>query len=217
LICHELETSKNVQSPGEYFIVNKPLSQYALDKLFLNARTHAAWQEKPVSDGQLRELYDLAKWGPTSMNCLPMRLVFVKSDMARERLKPALAEGNIEKMLSAPVTAIIAYDTKFYEHLPQLFPHIENARDMYADDGALSAETALRNGSLQGAYLMLAARSLGLDVGAMSGFDSRQVDSEFFPDGRYRSNFLVNIGYGEHDQLHTRGPRLEFEMACRIS
>lgn len=196
--------------------MNNPLNQHALEKLFLNARTHAAWQDRPVSDEQLRKLYDLARWGPTSMNCLPMRLVFVKSETARERLKPALAEGNIGKMLSAPVTAIIAYDTKFYEHLPQLFPHFEGARDMYADDDALSAETALRNGSLQGAYLMLAARGLGLDVGALSGFDNRQVDSEFFPDGRYRSNFLVNIGYGNHGQLHARGPRLEFKAACSI-
>ncbi len=192
------------------------LSQEALKRLFIEARTHVAWQDRPVSDNQLRELYELAKWGPTSMNCQPMRVVFVKSQAAKERLKPMLAEGNIEKTMSAPVTAIIASDTRFYEHLPRLFPHMETARAMYADNPALSAETAFRNSTLQGAYLILAARSLGLDTGPMSGFDNARLDREFFPDGRYRSNFLLNIGYGDPSKLHPRGPRLSFDEACAI-
>ena len=137
--------------------------------LFTNARSHASWQDRPVSDEQLRELYDLAKWGPTSMNCLPMRLIFLKSAAAKEKLKPALAEGNIDKVLHAPVTVIVSYDRQFYDHLPELFPHMDNAREMYADNLALSEQTAFRNSSLQGAYLILAARSLGLDTGPLSG------------------------------------------------
>lgn len=192
------------------------LNKEAQDLLFVQARSHAAWQAKAVSDHQLRELYDLAKWGPTSMNCLPMRLVFVKSAPAKARLEPALAEGNIAKSLAAPVTVIVAHDTQFYEHLPRLFPPIENARALYADNATLSEQTAFRNASLQGAYLILAARSLGLDAGPMSGFDNHRVDQEFFPDGRYRSNFLLNIGYGDAQKLHPRGPRLDFDEACTI-
>ena len=192
------------------------LSHNTLERLFLQARSHAAWQDKPVSDDQLHELYDLAKWGPTSMNCLPMRLAFLKSPAAKARLKPMLAEGNVDKVLAAPVTVIVACDTQFYEQLPALFPYIDTARAMYADNTTLSEQTAFRNSSLQGAYLILAARSLGLDVGPMSGFDNTQVDQEFFPDGRYKSNFLLNIGYGNHAALHPRGPRFEFDEVCAI-
>jgi len=196
--------------------MNNRLSQDVLERLFLNARSHAGWQDKPVSDDQLHELYELAKWGPTSMNCLPMRLVFVKSTAAKTRLKPMLAEGNIDKVLAAPVTVIVASDTQFYEHMPTLFPYIDTARAMYADNAALSEQTAFRNSCLQGAYLILATRSLGLDVGPMSGFDNKQVDREFFSDGRYKSNFLINIGYGDHAALHPRGPRFEFDDVCTI-
>ncbi|GMQ88883.1 MAG: malonic semialdehyde reductase [Gammaproteobacteria bacterium] len=196
--------------------MNGNLNQDAQERLFLNARSHTDWQDKPVSDDQLRELYDLARWGPTSMNCLPMRLVFLKSAEAKARLKPTLAEGNIDKVASAPVTVIVAYDTQFYEHLPTLFPHMDNAQAMYADNAVLSEQTAFRNSSLQGAYLILAARGLGLDVGPMSGFDNNRVDLEFFPEGNYKSNFLLNIGYGDPEKLHPRGPRLDFDAACTI-
>jgi len=196
--------------------MNSILNQDAQECLFLNARSHAGWQNKPVSDDQLRELYDLARWGPTSMNCLPMRLVFLKSAEAKARLKPTLAEGNIDKALAAPVTVIVAYDTKFYEHLPTLFPHMDNAQEMYADNAVLTEQTAMRNSSLQGAYLIQAARSLGLDVGPMSGFDNNRVDLEFFPEGNYKSNFLINIGYGDSEKLHPRGPRFNFDDVCTI-
>ena len=196
--------------------MNNPLSHDTLKQLFLQARSHTDWQDKPVSNEQLHALYDLAKWGPTSMNCLPMRLVFLKSPAAKARLKPMLAEGNVDKVLAAPVTVIVAYDAQFYEHLPTLFPYVDTARAMYADNATLSEQTAFRNSSLQGAYLILAARSLGFDTGPMSGFDNQQVDREFFPDGRFKSNFLMNIGYGNHAALHPRGPRLEFDEVCAI-
>lgn len=196
--------------------MNNRLNQDVLEQLFLQARSHTVWQNKAVTDEQLRELYDLARWAPTSMNCLPMRLVFARSDQAKEKLRPALAEGNVDKTLAAPVTAIVAYDMQFYDQLPKLFPHMEDARAMYAGNAPLGEETAFRNGSLQGAYLILAARSLGLDIGAMSGFDNGRVDEDFFPDGQWKSNFLMNIGYGDHEKLHARGPRLEFSEACEI-
>jgi len=197
-------------------VIHSRLNQDALECLFLQARSHTHWQDKPVGNDQLRELYDLAKWAPTSMNCLPMRLIFVSSAPAKARLMPALASGNVDKVQAAPTTVIVAYDTQFYEHLPKLFPHMDDARAMYADNAVLGEETAFRNGSLQGAYLILAARSLGFDVGPMSGFDNQQVDREFFPDGRWKSNFLLNIGYGEHEKLHARGLRLDFDEACKI-
>ena len=196
--------------------MNSILNHDAQERLFLKARSHAGWLNKPVSDDHLRELYDLARWGPTSMNCLPMRLVFLKSAEAKARLKPALAEGNVDKVLAAPVTVIVAYDTRFYEHLPTLFPHMDNAQAMYADNAVLSEQTAFRNSSLQGAYLILAARSLGLDVGPMSGFDNDRVDREFSPEGNYKSNFLLNIGYGDSEKLHPRGPRPDFDAVCTI-
>lgn len=192
------------------------LDQTALDRLFHGARTHHAWQPKPVSEARLRELYALTRMAPTSMNCSPARFVFITSDEGREKLKPALAAGNIEQTMSAPVTVIVAYDSRFYEYLPKLFPHAKGAAERFVDNTALAESTAFRNGSLQGAYLILAARALGLDCGPMSGFNNARVDEIFFPDGRWKSNFLINLGYGDPDKLYPRGPRLDFEEACVV-
>ena len=191
------------------------LSDAALDRIFRNARTHSYWQDGEVSDVLLQAVYDLAKMGPTSANCSPMRVVFVKSPEAKERLKPALAEGNVEKTMAAPVTAVVGHDLAFYERLPQLFPHTD-ARAWFVGKTELSRDTAFRNGSLQGAYLMIAARSLGLDCGPMSGFDNEAVDRAFFPDGQVKSNFLCNLGHGDPEKLHSRSPRLDFDQACRV-
>lgn len=192
------------------------LDDRALDQLFREARTYPSWSDRPVSDDQLRALYDLGKWGPTSMNCQPVRLLFLKSPEAKARLRPALMAGNVAKVEAAPVTVIVAHDLDFHGHLPQLFPHLTGAREMFAGDPQLAAETAFRNGSLQGAYLILAARALGLDVGPMSGFDNAAVDREFFPEGRVRSNFLANIGHGDDAGLYPRGPRLPFDAAATV-
>jgi 3-hydroxypropanoate dehydrogenase len=192
------------------------LSDAGMDLIFRQARTHRSWQDKPVSPVLLQATYDLAKMGPTSSNCCPMRVVFVVSPEAKERLRPALAKGNLERTMRAPATAIIAYDTRFYEALPRLSPDRPGRRDSFAASPELSAETAFRNGSLQGAYVILAARALGLDCGPMSGFDRKAMDREFFGDGGWRSNFLCNIGYGQADDLHPRQPRLDFDDACRI-
>ncbi len=184
-------------------------------QIFEDARSHAAWQPRAVPAELLRRAYDTAKMGPTSANCCPMRVVFVTSAAAKARLKPCLFEGNVEKTLSAPTTAIVAYDSQFYDLLPQLYP----ARDMrtgFATNAELAATTAFRNSSLQGGYLMIAARALGLDCGPMSGFDNALVDAEFFPDGRWKSNFLCNLGYGDPSKLHPRNPRPTFEEACRV-
>jgi 3-hydroxypropanoate dehydrogenase len=195
------------------------LDDKSIDALFRHARTHNGWLAKPVTDAQLREIYDLMKWGPTSANCSPARIVFVRTREGKEKLKPALSAGNTEKTMAAPVTAIVAYDTQFYEHLPKLFPHNQTAQSWFSgpDKQAVAATTAFRNGTLQGAYLMIAARTLGFDVGAMSGFDNAKVDAAFFPDGRFKSNFLCNIGYGDHSKLFTRSPRLSFEEACMLA
>ncbi|PLY15635.1 MAG: malonic semialdehyde reductase [Sedimenticola sp.] len=193
----------------------QPLDDLAFDTLFRNARTHNTFQDKPVTDEQLQQLYNLMKWGPTAMNALPARMVFLKSKEAKEKLKPALSPGNLEKTLVAPVTAIIAYDLRFFDHLPTLFPAYD-ARPTYEADPELAKTAAFRNGTLQGGYLILAARALGLDVGPMSGFDNKKVDAAFFPDGQYKSNFLANIGYGDDSGLYPRGPRLEFTQACSI-
>ena len=192
-----------------------PLSGEALDVLFREARTHTAWLPDPVADDLLRQVYDLYKFGPTSANCLPARVVFVKSEAGKKRLLPAVAAGNVEKVRSAPVTAIVANDMEFYENLPRLFPHVD-ARSWFVGNDALIAETAMRNGTLQGGYFMLAARALGLDCGPMSGFDQAKVNAEFFPEGKWTSNFLCNLGYGDASKLHPRGPRLSFEEACRV-
>ncbi len=192
------------------------LSDASLDQIFRNARTHSAWHHQEVSNVLLEAVYDLAKMGPTSANCSPMRVVYLRSQEAKERLKPALAEGNVAKTMAAPVTAIIAYDLEFYERLPKLFPHTD-ARSWFAGGSPEHIrDTAFRNGSLQGAYFIVAARSLDLDCGPMSGFDNEAVDREFFPDGKVKSNFLCNLGHGDHDQLFPRSPRLDFDEACKI-
>ena len=207
-----------------------PLSDEALDQLFRKARTHNAWLDRPVGDDLLRQLYDLMKWGPTSANLSPARILFLRTRKAKERLRPALQPANVDKTMAAPVTAIVAYDDRFYEKAPRLFPHYPGMRDLFINSPELAEATAFRNGTLQGAYLILAARSLGLDCGPMSGFDNAKVDEEFFPPprrdeeamdevkpaGRLRSNFLCNLGYGDPAGLHPRGPRLEFEEACRL-
>lgn len=191
------------------------LDNKALDTLFRTARTHNGWQAKPVDDALLKQVYELAKWGPTSANCSPMRIVFVKSQAAKERLKPLLMPGNVDKTMSAPVTAIIGHDMKFYEHLPKLFPHAD-AKSWFVGKDAFIASSAFRNGSLQGAYFMLAARALGLDCGPMSGFDNDKVDAEFFKGTEVKSNFLCNLGYGDESKLFPRSPRFEFNEACKI-
>ena len=201
-----------------------------LDTLFYNARTHSQWLDKPISEETLRKLYDALRWAPTAANSNPARFVFLRSKEAKERLRPALAPGNVEKTMTAPVTVIIAYDLLFYEKMPKLFPHNPGMRDLYAKNPQLVETTARRNSSLQGAYLILAARALGLDCGPMSGFDNAKLDEiffkagqecegceqEFFPEGHVRSNFLCNLGYGDPVGLHPRGPRLEFEEACLL-
>lgn len=187
----------------------------ALEQIFTEARSHHAWQQRPVADEKLHQLYDLTKWGPTSVNSQPMRLVFVKSKEAKEKLLPSLMGSNVEQVKAAPVTVIVAHDERFFDQLPVLFP-VFDARSMFASNEALSRETAFRNGTLQGAYLMLAARALGLDVGPMSGFDNAKADEAFFKGTSWKSNFLCNIGYGDASKVFPRGPRLSFEQAARI-
>jgi 3-hydroxypropanoate dehydrogenase len=191
------------------------LDDAALDTLFRTARTHNAWQKKPVSDALLQAVWELAKMGPTSANCSPMRILFVRSAEAKARLVPLLLEGNRAKTLQAPVTAIIGYDIAFYENLPRLFPHTD-ARAWFVGKPALIATTAFRNGTLQGAYLIMAARALGLDCGPMSGFDNDAVDAAFFPGGTVKSNFLCSLGYGDPAGMLPRHPRLAFDEACKI-
>lgn len=191
------------------------LDDRSLDIIFRAARTHNEWLDKPVSDALIQQVYDLMKWAPTSANSSPARIVFVRSAAAKERLLPAMAPGNLEKTRTAPVTAIIAHDTEFHEKLPKLFPQAD-ARSWFAGNQALIDTTAFRNGTLQGAYLILAARALGLDAGPMSGFDNAKVDQEFFPGGKIKSNFLINLGYGDHAKLFPRNPRLPFAEAAQI-
>jgi 3-hydroxypropanoate dehydrogenase len=191
------------------------LPDAALDAIFRTARTHRAWRDEPVSDATLRAVYELMKWGPTTTNSCPARIVFVRTAAAKERLKPALDAGNVVQTMAAPVTAIVAYDLEFYEKLPRLAPHTD-ARSWFAGKPELIRITALRNGSLQGAYMIIAARAVGLDCGPMSGFDNAKVDAEFFPDGRVKSNFLCNLGHGDPAKLRPRGPRLSFDEACAI-
>lgn len=195
--------------------MNDRISKSALDQLFLNARSHNVWFDKDVPDAVLKELVDITKMGPTSANCCPARFVFVKSDAAKERLKPHLASGNVEKAMTAPVCAIIGHDMEFYDHLPQLFPHTD-AKSWFAGNDALIEETAIRNGTLQGAYFVIAARALDLDVGPMSGFDAEGVDGEFFPGTRIKSNFLCNLGRGDPAGLFGRSPRFEFDEMAEI-
>jgi len=210
--------------------MNKVIDDTALDQLFRNARTHSAWLDKPVSDETLQQLYGLMKWGPTSANASPARFVFVRSQEAKERLRTTLAPGNVDKTMTAPVTVIVAYDLLFFEKLPKLFPHAPGMRDLFAGNPQLVEVTAKRNSSLQGAYLIIAARALGLDCGPMSGFDNAKLDEEFFgageecegceqeffPSGHVKSNFLCNLGYGDASKLFPRGPRLEFTEVCSL-
>ena len=192
------------------------LSDEGLDLLFRKARTHNAWVDRAVDDALLARVYDLAKMGPTSANMSPMRVVFVKSKAGKERLKPALLGGNVEKTMAAPVTAIIGMDIHAYEHLPRLFPHMDLKAHFKAMPENVLESMALRNSSLQGGYFILAARSLGLDCGPMSGFDNGKVDAEFFAGTTVKSNFLCNMGYGDSGKVYPRGPRLGFEEVCKI-
>ncbi len=185
-----------------------------LDLLFREARTHNKWREEPVSDATLQALHDLLKLGPTSANCSPARFLFLRTREAKDRLAPALSSGNLAKTMAAPVTVIVAYDPKFYDRLPTLFPHNPDAISWFTSNDSLAATTAFRNGTLQGAYLILAARALGLDTGPMSGFDNAKVDAEFLADRGWRSNFLVNLGKGDPEGLYPRSPRLAFDEAC---
>ncbi|MDI1300577.1 MAG: malonic semialdehyde reductase [bacterium] len=195
--------------------MNTALNDNALNQLFLEARTHNGWLDKPVTDAQLKQLYELAVMGPTAVNAQPARFVFVKSAEAKERLRPHLAPGNVDKTMAAPATVIVAADYEFYEKLPTFFPHAD-ARAWYVGNEELINITALRNGTLQGAYLIMAARALGLDTGPMSGFDNAGVDQEFFAGTAVKSNFLVNLGYGDASKLFPRSPRPAFADYSRI-
>ena len=195
--------------------MTKALDQAAFEQLFLEARTQNAWKEGEISDETLRRLFDIVKMGPTSANCSPARYVFVKSPEAKERLKPHLSGGNLEKTMSAPVTVIIANDMEFYEHLPKLFHHTD-AKSWFTSNDDLIRETAFRNATLQGGYMIIAARALGLDCGPMSGFDQAGVDEEFFKGTTYKSNFLLNLGHGDPSALFPRSPRFEFEDVASI-
>lgn len=194
-----------------------PSDPELLNRLFMHARTYNHWLPKPVDDALLMRAWNLARLGPSSANCQPLRVLFVRSAEARARLKACLAPGNVEKTMAAPVTALFAADMHFYDHLPRLYPHAD-ARNWFAGEALKSVadETAERNSTLQAAYFIIAARALGLDCGPMSGFDPTLLNQNFFPDGRYRVNFLCNLGHGDPQSLHPRAPRLEFEEACRI-
>ena len=187
-----------------------------LDKIFVKARSHYIWKNKNIDEKILENLYDLVKNCPTSANSEPMRIVFLKSKKSKERIRPHLSEGNVEKTMTAPIVAIIAYDSKFYDLLPKLFPHNPGMKKVLSNPPAKAEITAFRNSTLQGGYFMLAARALGLDVGPMSGFDNAGVDKEFFSDGRYKSNFLCNLGYGDETKLLDKLPRFEFSQVCKI-
>ncbi len=191
------------------------LDDSALDVLFRKARSHNGWQDKPVSDAQLKQIYELMKWGPTSANSCPLRLVFVKSDMAKQRLKRSLQEGNVKKSMTAPVVVIFGMDMEFYEEFDFLFPHAD-AKSWYVGNKEKIKEAAFRDSSLQAAYFMLAARSMGLDCGPMSGFDNEVLDAEFFPDGKIKTNFICALGYGETSKLHSRLARLDYERVCQL-
>ena len=189
------------------------LDQASLDRLFTEARTHYTWRPDPVTDDELRQLYELVRRGPTSANSSPARFLFLRTPEAKERLRPALSAGNVEKTLTASVVTIVAHDPAFFERLPALFPHVD-ARSWFAGNEALAADTAFRNGTLQGAYLIMAARAIGLDTGPMSGFDNARVDEIFLADRGWKSNFLVNLGHGDPSGLFPRSPRLDFDEAC---
>ena len=193
----------------------KPIAKEALEQMFFKARTHNGWLGQPVAEETLHELYDIMKWGPTSANTSPARIVFVKSPAAKEKLLACMDAGNLEKTKAAPVTAIIAQDMEFFEKLPKLFPHAP-ARGWFAGNKPLIESTAFRNSSLQGAYFIIAARAVGLDCGPMSGFNNAKVDAAFFEGTSWRSNFLCNLGYGDAAKLFPRSPRLDFDEDCKI-
>jgi len=195
--------------------MNTPIADAALDQIFRSARTAHGFASDPIADATLHALYDLLKWGPTAFNSQPARFVFLRSYAAKERLKPALSPTNVEQTMAAPVTVIVATDTKFFDHLPRQFPAYD-ARPIYAGNAAIAQATAMRNGTLQGAYLIIAARALGLDCGPMSGFDAAAVDAAFFPDGQFKANFLVNLGTADPSKTYPRGPRLSFAEAAEI-
>lgn len=188
----------------------------ALGQLFTEARTHNGWIDKTVPDSLLHQLYDLVKMGPTSANCSPARFVFVRTREARDKLAPCLSSGNLDKTMTAPVTVIVAYDEEFYERLPELFPH-GDARSWFTSSPEMAFETAFRNSSMQAAYLILAARSLGLDTGPMSGFDPGKVNDAFFAGTSWKVNLLINLGYGDGSKVYDRLPRLEFDDSCRLT
>jgi 3-hydroxypropanoate dehydrogenase len=191
------------------------VSNDCIDQILREARTHNVWLSQPVPSELLRQAYDLATFGPTSANTTPARYVFLTTPQAKERLRPALAPGNVDKTMAAPVTVIISWDTEFYEKLPKLFPH-KDMRSVFLGKPDLIEATAFRNSSLEGGYFILAARALGLDCGPMSGFDAAKVNAEFFPDGKWKSNFLCNVGYGDQTKLLPRSPRLPFDEACLV-
>ena len=192
------------------------IDQAAMATLFTEARTCYAWQDRDVSEETLRELYEVMRFGPTSMNCQPARIIFLTTDEAKERLKPTLLPGNQEKAMKAPVVAIVGFDTEFYEHLPRMFAHNKDAKSLFEGKPDFIHSTAFRNSSIQGGYFILAARALGLGTGPMSGFNNAAVDEEFFPDGKVKSNFLCNLGYGDTSALFPRGDRFAFEEVCQI-
>lgn len=192
-----------------------PLNDAALDQIWREARTFNGWQDKPVPAELLQKVYDLAKWGPTSANCSPMRVKFIAGPGAKERLRPFVNKGNLEKTMAAPATAIFAFDYEFYENLPKLFPHTD-AKSWFVGKPDYIKETAWRNGTLQAGYFILAARAMGLDCGPMSGFDAEGVKKEFFPDQNVQVNFLCNLGYGDPASLYPRNPRLDFDEVCEI-
>ncbi len=195
--------------------MHSPLHDSALDQLFRSAHTAHAFRPDPVTDEQIQALYDLLKWGPTAFNGQPARYVFVRSPQAKARLKETLSPGNVAQTMAAPVTALVAYDPQFYEHLPQQFPAYD-AKPLFESNAGLAQSTALRDGGLQGAYLILAARALGLDAGPMAGFNAQAVNEQFFPDGRYRVNFMVNLGIADPAGNMPRGPRLSFAQAAQL-
>lgn len=196
--------------------MNEPIAEFCLDQIFNKARTYSGWQDRQIAPETLKELYRLTALPPTSANCSPLRVVFVQSAAAKTRLRPHLMEGNVAKTMAAPVTAILAHDLEFHEKLPHLFPHTD-ARSWFVGKPDLIRNTAFRNGSLQGAYFILAARALGLDCGPMSGFDNDGVDATFFAGRPIKSNFLCNLGYGDPETLFPRSPRLAFAEACEIA
>ena len=195
--------------------MKKPISPEAIKQLFTEARSYNAWQPKPVTESTFHEIYELAKWGPTSANASPMRIVFVTTEEGKAKLIPTLMGGNVEQVKAAPVTAIIAHDEKFYDHLGKLFPAAD-LRGMFAGNAALAESTAFRNSSLQGAYFILACRALGLDTRPMSGFDNAKLDEAFFKGTAWKSNFICTMGYGDDSKLYPRGPRLDFKDVCKI-